>query len=348
VKKIPSIPSLDGLRALSIAIVILSHGGGLDNDHSFAYRLAVFHGRVGVRVFFVISGFLITTLLQQEKGTVGSISLRLFYARRALRIVPAFLLYIAGACMLRHFGAIAFPNIDLVYAFTYTVNFFSLTTSWWLGHLWSLSVEEQFYLIWPLVMALFSKRFSIAVATLAIFFGVLIGIFHRLTGIILADGDAFPLVCGSIASGCLAALFYPRIEPYLKSKWVALLCVVGLPLVFVFDTVFTGSWSRWVLIATDIVLTLAIVRSIAVPGDAVGRLLNWRPLMWVGKLSYSLYLWQELFFNPSEPLLPFPLNLLVTVLLAILSYYTVEKPFMGLRHRFSRSSSDRAQLAEAG
>ncbi len=329
-----SIPSLDGIRAISIALVILSHAAGFEKGRSFLYKLLCFHGPLGVRIFFVISGFLITTLLMKERSSVGVISLAKFYARRAIRILPAFLAYVAAVFLLRQFGVISFASADLAYALTYTVNY-APAMSWWLGHLWSLSVEEQFYLLWPLMMRLFSLRICAGIAAVSIFLGVLVGLFHRATGVTLAQGTAFPLVCGSIASGCLGALFYPKIRHTLESLWVALVCVAGLPFVFYFDTVFTGSWSRLVLIVSDLILTLCVLRLVTVYDGPVGKLLNSKPLVWIGKLSYSLYLWQELFWNPAQPLGSAVLSLALTLGCAMLSFYLLELPLMKLRKQLS-------------
>src|SRR5580692_8626360 len=148
------IASLDGLRAVSILLVLTSHS--ILGTHSFAFRLLFLHADLGVRVFFIISGFLITTLLLNERAESGGISLRLFYIRRTLRILPAFYLFVGTVAILNALGVIAVPPGNWVYVLTYTLNF-DPHPPWVLGHLWSLSVEEQFYLLWPLVMR-FARR----------------------------------------------------------------------------------------------------------------------------------------------------------------------------------------------
>jgi len=154
-----TLPSLDGLRAFSIGLVLLGHAIGLGEKRSFHFRYFFLHDGLGVHIFFVISGFLITTLLLTERAEFGSISVRLFYIRRALRILPAFGVLAATTFILSSLGYLDVPSWLWVFVFTYTVNFsaFASTFSfahgvWAVGHLWSLSVEEQFYLLWPLVL----------------------------------------------------------------------------------------------------------------------------------------------------------------------------------------------------
>src|ERR1043165_7467655 len=142
------IPSLDGLRAVAILMVCLSRlaqtkGSPLHNFSSF--------GNLGVRIFFVISGMLITRLLVAEDAHRGAISLRNFYFRRAVRIFPAMWFYMAVMLALRAAGAVSLEPNDNLHAFTYTVNY-DQHRSWYIGHLWSLSVEEQFYLLWPFAL----------------------------------------------------------------------------------------------------------------------------------------------------------------------------------------------------
>lgn len=154
--------SLDGLRAISIALVIFEHlrrtrGYTLGDLNAYFGD----YGRLGVTVFFVISGFLITTLLLRERERRGSISLKGFYLRRAVRIFPAFLAFMAFIIVAHEMGWIQLNRYDLVSAFTYTVNYHP-GRSWYIGHLWSLSVEEQFYLLWPLALVVLSRTRALA------------------------------------------------------------------------------------------------------------------------------------------------------------------------------------------
>src|ERR1700753_2781860 len=143
-----NIPSLDGLRTISVVLVMLGHLYGTRGYPQDAItRQAGRFAHFGVEVFFVISGLLITTLLLKEREQTGRIDLVNFYLRRTFRIFPAAFFYITVVAIVAHPGY-------LRYAYTYTMCYASQARPWLLGHLWSLSVEEQFYLLWPAALIL--------------------------------------------------------------------------------------------------------------------------------------------------------------------------------------------------
>jgi peptidoglycan/LPS O-acetylase OafA/YrhL len=149
------IPTLDGFRAISIGLVALYHlfrTRGFPSPPVLAPWMR-WLGELGVRVFFVISGYLITGLLLRELRATGKIAIGRFYFRRALRLFPAFYAFLLVVAVLEGAGVIALNPGDLRSAATYTMNYHA-NPSWWLIHCWSLSVEEQFYLVWPATLAL--------------------------------------------------------------------------------------------------------------------------------------------------------------------------------------------------
>jgi peptidoglycan/LPS O-acetylase OafA/YrhL len=283
------IPSLDGLRAVSIVLVLISHLHP-PGEHPFWFRLLFLHADLGVRVFFVISGFLITTILLKDS------SLKRFYTRRARRILPAFAVFLAAAVLL---GA---PKADWPYIFTWTANY-DPHPAWMVGHLWSLSVEEQFYILWPLAIAFTGRRTWTVIAVAAVFA-------FPLQAINPALHYAFPVVCGPIALGCLLALYPIRVR---VPAWVF------VPFIVVLD-------AYDVRFVVNILVALLVARVIAAPP----AVLNWGPLMWLGKISYSLYLFQQLFDDSifGKPAIPlaFPLNLAAALAVATASYYFIEQP----------------------
>jgi peptidoglycan/LPS O-acetylase OafA/YrhL len=287
------------LRAVSIVLVLISHAQP-PGEHPFWFRLLFLHADLGVRVFFVISGFLITTILLKDS------SLKRFYSRRARRILPAFAVFLTAAILL---GA---PKADWPYIFTWTVNF-DPHPAWMIGHLWSLSVEEQFYILWPLAIAFTGRRTWTVIAIAAVFA-------FPLKAINPALHYAFPVVCGPIALGCLLAL-YPRLVPRIPA-WPL------VPVILVLD-------AYDVRFVVNLLVAICVARFVAAPP----AVLNWAPLMWLGKISYSLYLFQQLFFDsisgkPAIPL-PFPLNLAGALAVATASYYFIEQPI-----RRSRTGSE--------
>jgi len=200
------IPSLDGLRAVSILLVVLGHAEGTRRFPSRLPPWTLDHGRLGVQILFVISGFLITSLLLREKNGTGRISLRLFYARRTLRIFPAFYLFFLNMVLLSLLRVVALPRYDLLHAATYTMNYAGNGT-WWMGHLWSLSVEEQFYFVWPSLVVLIGTRNALwAAASVALAAPAVLGAMNVLH-LSAAGGIStwFPFGADSIASGCVLA-----------------------------------------------------------------------------------------------------------------------------------------------
>lgn len=145
---------LDGLRAFSISLVLIGHLLGTRDFHPpevISRVLDLFSlGPLGVRVFFVISGFLITSLLVEEERRTGTVSLSRFYFRRTLRIFPPYYLYISIIVLMEAIGALSLQPGDVWHAVTYTTNYHR-DRSWYLGHAWSLAVEEQFYILWLLL-----------------------------------------------------------------------------------------------------------------------------------------------------------------------------------------------------
>ena len=202
------IPSLDGLRAISILLVVVGHA---ISPKAFPTLFTMFGhlGNYGVRIFFLISGFLITTLLLKEHDRTGHISLKNFYIRRSLRIFPAFYLYVATIVVLSSLGMVVLYQGDLLHTLTYTMNY-HMKRSWYLNHIWSLSVEEQFYLLWPAVVLLAKPRGGLRIAMWVV-------LLAPIMRVIMAFGfDAnptsltrhFQAVSDALATGCLLAGFY--------------------------------------------------------------------------------------------------------------------------------------------
>jgi peptidoglycan/LPS O-acetylase OafA/YrhL len=335
------IPSLDGLRAVSILLVMLAHVNGTANFPSGLPRWLVDHGSLGVQIFFCISGFLITSLLLEERRNTGKISLKLFYARRTLRIFPAlyaFLLVTAALCSLR---MLVLPAYNYLHAATYTMNYVS-HGAWWTGHLWSLSVEEQFYLVWPMLICLAGSRLALTTALwVAITAPVILGALHILRAPVSGNvWQWFPLVADSIASGCILAGALPKL---LKNAGVQIalraragLLVPGLILCLDCLRPHPGAFFPTGQILVNTGICYCILRFTQFPSDTAGRILNSRPLVWLGVLSYSLYLWQQPFLDRSshQPWTAFPLNCICALAAAAGSYWLIEKPLLSLRRRF--------------
>lgn len=339
------IPSLDGLRALSITLVILSHLIGTKGFPVGNRALGAVgdFGYLGVRVFFAISGYLITSLLIHEHQKTGSISLCTFYARRAWRIFPAFYAFVAAMGLAHFVGLLSLHHGDVLAAVTYTMNY-HYERSWELGHIWSLSIEEQFYLVWP-AMVLLGGRQRIVPISIAMIIAA--PILRAIAWFVAPYPDdvvmeAYPCVMDAIATGCLLAALRPRLDNsqrylrFLRSPWFLLvpLVVAAFNLPMWFPVEYTLN-----ITVMNLGLALIIDRFVRVSDDPLGRFLNWAPLAWVGTLSYSLYLWQEPFLNhhyARSKINTFPVNLVLAIGCALASYYFIEKPFLNWRDRRAR------------
>jgi peptidoglycan/LPS O-acetylase OafA/YrhL len=337
-------PTLDGLRALSILLVLLGHMSGTQNFPTVP--LFALYANFGVRVFFIISGFLITSLLLKEMAKTGRISLRDFYTRRVLRIFPAFYTFLLVVFALSVAAIIQLRPRDLLFALTYLMNF-HFDHSWQVGHLWSLAVEEQFYLIWPAAVAFCSRKraFQIAAAVFIMSPFVRLSVYYLMPSLRHGIGHMFPTVADALAIGCFLAgtrdwlhtqSWYKRL---LQPRSFAIIAMVAVSANLLQD------WPRIYMAFGESIMNVCIAicidRCMTFASGSVGRILEWRPIAFIGVLSYSLYIWQQLFLNRSSTALvcTFPLNLLLVGLFALGSYYLVERPFLKLKQRFSPSPS---------
>ncbi len=331
-------PSLDGLRAISIGLVLLGH---LSGTRGFV-RLDLGVGdyaELGVLVFFVISGFLITRLLLSEQAKKGHVSLKLFYSRRALRLLPASYTYIACVSILWLAGIVHLEARDFWHAVTYTVNYLP-GRSWDIGHLWSLSVEEQFYLLWPCTFVALGLRRAGWVAAGVVLFGPVARSAAQLflAGSPYRDLEMFPLVADSLAMGCLLAKVSGWLEGqawYLRlfrpAYSVGLLALLLLINRYGYSTAVSVFGTSLI----NVLIAVLVHRSVYCSRDRMGQVLNWKPIAFVGVLSYSLYLWQQPFLNRYSTawINAFPQNLAFAAAAALASYLLLEKPLLQLRHR---------------
>ncbi len=333
------IPSLDGLRAISIGLVLIGHLSGtryfpLPKSVGDFFSLA----EVGVIVFFVISGYLITTLLLQEMAATGRIHLLRFYFRRTLRIFPPYYTLLFVLIVLRLSGVIALSQADIVPALTYTSNYFT-RASWYVGHTWSLAVEEQFYLLWPATLLwLGQRRAVVCAAALLVLCPVLrtLAIFHIWHS---PESTAFEIVADSLACGCLLALLREWLHAQrwymglLKARgfFILPLLIVGMSALHRSTKIYHSMGLSFINIGTAVCVDWCITW----PAGTVGRWLNARGLVFIGGLSYSLYLWQQVFLNRTATTMitAFPLNLLLTLAAALVSYYLIEMPALRWRQR---------------
>jgi peptidoglycan/LPS O-acetylase OafA/YrhL len=336
-----NIPSLDGLRALSVLMVVAAHVNGslAGLIPAIPFWLYLVWGALGVQTFFVISGFLITHLLLKELHATGTISLKHFYFRRALRIFPAFYVYLAVSLAVTLAGWVPGNLRAFLVAGTYTWNYLGGGSDL-LVHTWSLSLEEQFYLLWPAALVLLGTRKSVKLAVWVI---LLSPVSRVVTYFLMPDHRALlnaMLHTGldSIMFGCLLAIlwrnvrFNQRIQPFVRG-WVAA-CAAAFSLIL--GPVFLGARFRgsygfvFGFTLNAICLSLILLYVVRNPDSPAGRLLNTPVLRHLGVISYSLYLWQEMFTGQNSVRF-FPWSLPAILACAELSYWLVERPSLRLR-----------------
>jgi len=350
------LPTLDGWRGVAILLVICCH---VRWPWESAQSVAPY-GALGVHVFFALSGFLITARLLDEYQRVGRVSWADFYIRRIFRILPPALVCLAVLALLG-FGlhSIPFDRRQLTASLFFYRNYTILPADlgWYTGHFWSLAVEEHFYLLWPLLLGIFGIRRGMTVAAASAAVVVLWRGLDEHFGWVAA---AHPLLRGEpgrtdyrldgLFWGCVAAYAWanPRARAVI-ARWSGSLAVLAVAALIVAFLVWTPPGYVAVL---AILMALLPLASLGRPTSWIGRLLESRPLAWIGHVSYSLYLWQQLFLpHATVPmLLPriqvLPFNVALAFLVAWLSYVFVEQPAMRVgkilqQRRLARPASGR-------
>jgi peptidoglycan/LPS O-acetylase OafA/YrhL len=339
------LPGLNGIRAIAAFMVVLGHAG-----------LERISAGLGVLIFFVLSGFLITWLLLSEQERTSTISLRKFYIRRSLRIFPVFYFFwflVVGGLLVRH-RVVNWPQS--IASFLYLNDYYQAIfgdPNTGLSATWSLAVEEQFYIFWPVTFLLLSKdRRKMAsvllwsIGVLWVFRLVMIFAFHVPQGYIY---EAFDMRADHLLSGCLLAVslrtgLFPKLWQWLCSTWwPGALTVAGLIFCSLGETHYGPDFRDTIsFIAAPVLSASLIVCAIAFSKQGAWRILDTGVMRYLGRISYSIYLFQGFAIWNIEKIsgrYPFWLQLaaiiVATILLASGSYFFVERYFLKLKTRFS-------------
>ncbi len=323
-KRLGYVPALDGLRGIAILAVI--------GVHAFGKPLGGFYG---VDLFFVLSGFLITTLLLEEHDRSGGIAMGSFYRRRAYRLLPGLLAVVAAYTAL----TVASPRAleQVAAGALYGANFVLASGS----HLvdgtpfvpfWSLAEEEQFYLLWPLLLLLLLRREVRESRVAWALAGLVVVLVAYRSGLALAGASYTRLYyapdthADGLVLGCLLALL--RRRGLRVPELLGWLGLAALVVAFAFPSLVGGE--AFELAPASI--AAALLTGAAMEQGLLSRCLSFRPLVWIGLISYSLYLWHffclELFDWRTQVALP------VALVVSALCYYKVERPLRrGFRAR---------------
>ncbi len=345
-RRLSRAPALTGIRAVAIGLVILVHT-----------NISIVQGGwIGVDVFFVLSGFLITALLLNEHDANGQFSIPKFYVRRIFRLVPAYwaflLIMVVWAAIWRS-GEFSSWSSEAVKNATYQMNFFDINhfPQIGLGHGWSLAIEEQFYLVWPLLLLVGLKVMPrraflvlVAVGILASFLATVVMAHHGVSYRRLyygLDTNALPLLMGCLAGFLYTGGYGQKIS---HRSW-SLIPLITMTVLACF-LVIVPEQSEWAyegpIQLVSLLTAATLIALLLSPHSWVARILAHPGIVFVGLISYSLYLW-----NPFAMLIarhlatgtvgraaPLVVGRVVTFGFALGSYYLVERPGLRLKDRF--------------
>ena len=350
------VQELTGLRAIAVTMVVVGHAQRLlAGGYTGLLRplRLVSDGRLGVLVFFVLSGFLITSILQAELKSTGRIRLFPFYVKRALRIWPAFYTYLATIVVLSMMGWTDVDRRQVMVAALHLWNYSGLggmsadnalhaDGAWYLGHFWTLALEEQFYWLWPPLLFYIWRRDSQRVLLFLIFVVPLIrvGTYFAAPQLRGQLSMMFHTGIDPILIGCFVALNKDRLDAWVRS-WPGgtlvptVMVLVLFVLMPIAESRLGGFWSATYGTTLEAALVGLVIVVLYFQSDFwCSRLLRTPPFVFIGTISFSLYLWQQLFANANLPIVhAFPLGILEAVAVATASYYFIEAPFLRLKDR---------------
>jgi len=324
-------------------------------EHYYAYN--------GVNMFFVISGFLITSILLGEKQQTGTVSVKRFYLKRVFRIFPIYYLFVSVVALLNEVLHWQIPAIVIGKSYLYLNNFGFWGMAYVLGHAWSLAVEEQYYLMWPFIVKKLSRPkyilfFCIGMSIISCAIRVLAYRWERGSHIITGNVLAQDLLTGflkhadAIFIGAAFAIINKQYDiKTLISKQLAGIIALFAAVAYIGIEVLRSKFMLGVITVPfgntveSSVCAILILYTIHYT-SWVSWLLNTKLLSLIGLYSYSIYVWQQLFLiarntfpGNTPPVMPqywytqFPLNIVLVFATAVISYHVIEKPFLQLRDR---------------
>jgi len=344
------IPTLDGWRGVAILLVLVDH---VARNGRFQYQTWATLGPFGVDIFFVLSGYLITARLLAERDHAATVSLRAFYVRRAFRILPLVCTYLIALSVLSGLDGLRdFHASEIIGSLFFFRNYqvAGHPGGIYTAHFWSLSIEEHFYLLWPAVLLFCGNRRALWIALC----GALLCCWWRIYDLAHPASLLGRFLPGSIPAlrvlrtdtrfdgllvGCALAILltYPSVRAFIFRNFPKETPLFGALFLF-FNLQRTNGYPSLItygLVGVMLASTLVVSEGLA------HQWLNSRLLVWVGTVSYSLYIWQQLFLLHPTNVFPlgrfniFPLDLICVFVVASCCFYVIERPAiaLGRRHR---------------
>ncbi len=299
------------------------------------------HTGYGVDIFFALSGFLISSILLREKESTASVDLTWFYIRRVFRILPPIVCYLMSYFALIQMGILPEdPSHDIIGSFLFARNY--IYGSWYTGHFWSLSIEEHFYAVIPCLILVFKPRALLTVSLSLVFLCVCIRVFEfsypswfQPLPQFRTENRVDALLWGSIiAQLCRKPAFVISLRANLTWRRLTLLIIISVILL-----VSINSQSLRRSISAFVLPLVICYTSVLDTNGVFARILENSALKAVGRISYSLYIWQMMFLvpgiRPMGALQGFPLALILPLILAYISFRWIESPMIRLGHRLA-------------
>lgn len=341
------IKGFDTLRGVSIILVLLTHLGLYlhlpENDFIRGRVWLLISGATGVQIFFTLSGFLITKILLHELNKFDNINFKNFYVRRFLRLLPPLILFYFAIGILMYFGMIHTTRHGFLFSFFYLYNFVpNEYYSGELGHTWSLALEEQYYLIWPVIISFLNKKKAFILITL-ILIGCILAVYLYpdlpFTNGFKSNRWFIPAVAPIMIGSFFAWLIDKQEDTYSRyyvqkhiAIWLGLILFMTplylpiLELSFIFQSIGVSIILVWILFNQQ---------------SKVTSILNNRLLSYIGTISYGIYVYQGLFLRTGPGgsiwIQEFPQNIVLTFLTAIASFHLLEKPILKLKKKYKRT-----------
>ena len=334
------LPSLDGLRGVSILIVLVFHVLQRNKGWNF-------NGMFGVNIFFVISGFIITTLLLKEKCRTKQVSLKKFYIRRFLKILPVAYLFLLVVILLNlHYHFVSKRELLSSVLFIKNTSVLSSNWDWSTGHFWSLSVEEQFYIFFPFILKKSTNKYMVTILFLLVTIPVLLILEQSNAGFFGTRGmhiflDFFRFIIPILAGALCALLIFKKvIVKRLYPNHIVLNLLLLFLAYFCYSTHGVLHEIQCNNLFSSVIVAAVIANNIACSKNLFFRLINSKLLVTIGLASYSIYVWQQIFLLqvPWAHAFRFAgdlwFNILAMALVSSCSYYFIERKLAKLKSKY--------------